>query len=156
MASSFKTENFSLNNWAGTDKPQRADFNSDNSIIDAVLHEHITDMSLHTTPEDKRQNETFAYLGNGAATQTLTFDFAPDAVIVMALNKGIAEYKNSVVKSYAGMAGSTMASSGISVSGKNVTVKQESSYTGASSLQCLNETGITYLIIALRSYHPDY
>lgn len=41
MASTNKTENIGLNDWASEDRPERADFNSDNLILD----EYIGDMS---------------------------------------------------------------------------------------------------------------
>jgi hypothetical protein len=37
MPSTNKTPNFGLNQWAGSDRPVRADFNKDNEIIDAEL-----------------------------------------------------------------------------------------------------------------------
>ena len=41
MASTNKTEYLSLNAWVESDRPQRADFNSDNSIIDSALGAHL-------------------------------------------------------------------------------------------------------------------
>lgn len=37
MASTNKTPNYNLNQWVGTDTPQRIDFNDDNAAIDAAL-----------------------------------------------------------------------------------------------------------------------
>lgn len=37
MASTYKTNNIKLNQWIGSDKPQRTDFNDDNMIIDTEI-----------------------------------------------------------------------------------------------------------------------
>lgn len=155
MASTSKTQNYSLNQWSGTDKPQRVDFNADNNIIDEALHNHVVDMNLHISPEDRHQNEAVVYLGDDAASQTIQFEYAPNAVIVIPISKGIVTNKNSIIRSYASAAVSGMNGNGISISGKTVTVEQQAPYTGATNISCLNELGIVYLVVAFRSFNAE-
>lgn len=77
MASSNKTENYSLNQWVGTDPVLMADFNADNVKIDEAL------LGL------KNSALKFAcgsYTGSGgygsAAPNSLSFDFKPCFVLV--------------------------------------------------------------------------
>ncbi len=44
MPSTNKTANLELNQWIGTDKPKMADFNADNSLIDAAIGDLQSDM----------------------------------------------------------------------------------------------------------------
>lgn len=153
MASSSKTENYSLNQWVGTDKPMRTDFNEDNRIIDKTIFDHINDMSVHTYAVDKLQNESFAYLGDGAKTQKIVLNFEPDSILVLSLSHAPIEYTSSVVKWYFGAAIKGLDGNGITIDGVNVTVEQRTLTSGAKDLCCLNTLGETYMIVAMRHSH---
>lgn len=89
MPSSYKTEHLGLNRWIGSDKPKRADFNDDNTLIDTAFAEHLADHTAHATQEEKELwNEPFAagsYTGDNAASRTISLGFTPRAVCVSAV-----------------------------------------------------------------------
>ena len=151
MASTNKTENYELNQWVGTDKPQRVDFNEDNRIVDELLHNHFTDMSMHTTALDKMQNASYSYFGDGSQTQVLEMPFEPDAVIVMPANHTPVSISGTAVKWYAAAAVKGLRTGSIIIDGSNVTVKQREVTQTDRQVPALNEDGELYIIIALRS-----
>lgn len=151
MASTNKTENYELNQWVGTDKPQRVDFNEDNRIVDELLHTHFTDMSLHTTPLDKMQNASYSYFGDGNDEQVLEMPFEPDAVIVMPTNHTPVSIAGTSVKWYAAATVKGLSTGSVVINGTYVTVKQREVTQTDRQVPALNEDGELYAIIALRS-----
>ena len=55
MSSTNKTSNLRLNNWNGTDKPERIDFNRDNDIIDSAITEHKNDTDIHINANEREK-----------------------------------------------------------------------------------------------------
>lgn len=79
MASTNKTENYSLNQWVKTDPVLMADMNADNARIDAALKALDTGMAKLVTG---------SYVGTGedgsaaAPAYTVTTDFEPKFVLI--------------------------------------------------------------------------
>lgn len=155
MASTNKTENFQLNQWLGSDVPQRVDFNEDNRIIDEALNAHISDMSLHTTELDKMQNASFSYFGTGSATQVLEMPFEPHGVFVMATNHCPISINSNTKKWYIGVGVKGVNSGNVLINGRNVTVKQGTPSSSNPEAPALNENGELYALIAFRSVAGD-
>ena len=96
MPTENKTTNLSLNNWLGTDKPQRSDFVEDNQILDEVIGNHLSNYTMHFSSSDRELlKNPFAIgglAGDGNATCTHTFDFNPRCVFVFLKNAPFLEY----------------------------------------------------------------
>lgn len=148
MSSSNRTPNLSLNQWSLNDKPQMEDVNRDNLLIDTVISAHIGDMVPHLTLDEhekltKRIMFT-EYFGNNAPSKDFNVGIKPIFVIVFAISRPLCEYAGEKVISYFGMASSNSESSGISISGNVVTVKNSEDPSPVS----LNKVGTTYCIAA--------
>lgn len=148
MSASNKTPNLNLNQWSLDDKPQMEDVNRDNLLIDTAINNHVVDKVAHLTSEEhekltKRIMFT-EYFGNNAPTKDFNVGIKPIFVIVFAISRPLCEHSGEKVISYFGMASSNSESSGISISGNVVTVKN----TEDASPVSLNKVGTTYCIAA--------
>lgn len=158
MASTNKTNNLKLNSWIGTDKPQRTDFVSDNSILDKVIGQHLTDTDMHLT-EDLLTRlysdfEMGMVDGNGEEYVNDVFEFSPKFVVVyqhdapwvsydstngcMICNSGIV-YRNGV--------GNTP---GLGLSSNRLLRRQSLSTPNNGIYFNLNESGKRYVYIAFK------
>lgn len=156
MPSANKTQRLGLNLWEGTDRPQRNDFNSDNTIVEQVLGDHVENQTLHLTADEKtkvkRPMVTVSYLGDGEAQRTITLPAVVTTVIVFCESMPCAVYDADAgcTKSYFGAsmygAGS---SAGVAFNGSTVTVQQDSQASGGF-MNCLNEADKTYRVICFR------
>ena len=156
MASKNKSEKLKLNLWAETDRPQRADFNSDNMIIDAALGEHLENDQLHLTAEEKARAAiplaSTAYQGNGEASRAVNLPVDALAVMVYCEGMPFAIYDKSVeaLRNYSGFymfgAGS---SAGVSVQNKTLVVTQDTQSKG-SVMNCFNESGKQYRVVVIK------
>lgn len=148
MASSGRTPNLSLNQWSLDDKPQMEDVNRDNLLIDAIVSAHIGDEVYHLTlgeHEKLTKRIVFSeYFGNNAPSKDYTLDIRPIFAVVFAVSRPLCEYSGGQVISYFSMASSSTPSSGVSISGNTVTVKNSED----ASPVALNKVGITYCIAA--------
>ena len=154
MASKNKSEKLSLNLWAETDRPQRADFNSDNMIVDEVLGSHIADENLHLTSAEKSRVgapiSTAAYLGDGAASREINLPVSALAAIVYCDGMPAALYDSATgcVRNYMGVcvygAGG---SNGLTLRGNTLLVTQSAAQNG--SAVCFNESGKQYRVAAI-------
>ena len=72
-----QTTNYSLNQWEATDRVTRADFNADNTKIDAALK------AVANAAGAAPKFAVGSYTGNGAATRTISVGFTPKAVFVV-------------------------------------------------------------------------
>ena len=86
MASSNFTTNLHLSAWAAGDRPKRADFVSDNNIIDTQLGGHILDSAIHlSAAQQDKLNTPYTvsiYAGDGSAERTIQLGFTPQLAIV--------------------------------------------------------------------------
>lgn len=148
MAASNKTPNLNLNQWSLDDKPQMEDVNRDNLLIDTTVSNHIGDMVSHLNSDE---HEKFSkrivfteYFGNNAPSKDFTFSIKPIFAIAFAIGRPLCEYSGEKVTTYFGIASNNSGSSGISISGNTVTIKN----TEDASPVSLNKVGITYCIAA--------
>ncbi|MFA9381170.1 MAG: hypothetical protein ACERKO_08925 [Acetanaerobacterium sp.] len=86
MPSTYKTEQMGLNQWLGTDKPKRSDYNEDNERIDTAFATHLDDGQMHITPGERAAwNAPFvtgSYTGDGVNGRTIPLDFTPRILIL--------------------------------------------------------------------------
>lgn len=154
MASSSFTANLGLCSWAATDCPKRADFVSDNTIIDSVLGTHIGDTDKHLTAQEKsRALEPFvimAYAGTDESTRTVATAFRPTFAIVFKKNEPPFTVDNGATVVNSGCAafghGGT---SGVSIATNGVVVRQEATAADGKRLS-LNESGCQYTMIVFK------
>ena len=145
MAASKKSTVLGLCLWEGTDKPRRVDFVADNEAIESQLGGHIQNDNLHLNDTRRKRldtpTEVRTYTGTGAASRTILFGFSPSAVIVFAVD----------TKQYAGIAAGGQNSLGVTLSTAQVTVRQtQTAPTDGSGMASLNESGVTYAVLAFR------
>lgn len=154
MASSSYTSNLGLCNWAATDRPKRADFVSDNNILDTTVGGHIADTTMHLTAAEKEKAlspyTTMIYAGTGADNRALTTDFAPKLVMVFKKNAPMTEYAggttviNSAVSAYA-----HGGSAGVSITSTGFVVRQQALAENGKRFS-LNEDGEQYCAVVFK------
>lgn len=88
MASSNKTTNYQLSQWAAADQVRREDFNMDNQRIDTALKNLDTAIKSVSTAQSAGPKIAIgSYTGDGTygadAPNQLTFDFTPKFVFIM-------------------------------------------------------------------------
>ena len=154
MASSNFTTNLGLCDWAANDRPKRADFVSDNHIIDNTLGGHIADTAMHLTASEKQKAlspyTTMIYAGSGSDNRSITTDFAPKLVMVYKKNAAPTAIENgtAVINSGAAAYGHG-GSGGLSVSATGFVVRQQSTAEDGMRYS-LNESGCQYFAIVFR------
>ena len=132
MASSSKTANLGLNNWAASDRPKRSDFVSDNTIIDSKVGGHINNAQIHLSPDerDKLEQSTrvVQYQGTGAQSRDITLPFEPAFVIVYKKGEPPASYSsNYATVNTAFAAAESSVTGGVTLDGTTLTVTQSTS-----------------------------
>lgn len=155
MASTEYTPNLGLCKWNGSDKPKRADFVSDNSIIDSTVGSHLANTTMHVTSAERAKftnpYSIISYVGDGESTKEISIENAPKLAIVVQKfyppvtvdNNG-----NTLVRSgiaYYGSGGT----SGITISSSKVTVSQDAQAEDGI-INCLNEEYGQYMLILFR------
>lgn len=154
MASSSFTTHLGLCDWAASDRPKRADFVSDNHIIDSTVGGHIADTTKHLTAAEKEKAlspyTTMIYSGSGVDNRALTTDFAPKMVMVYKKNAAptAIDSGTAVVNSGTAVYGSG-GSGGVSISSTGFVVRQQSTASDGMRFN-LNENGGQYLAIVFR------
>lgn len=154
MASSSFTSNLGLCNWAATDRPKRADFVSDNNIIDSAVGGHIANTTMHLTAAEKQRAlqpyTTVVYAGTGEDNRTVTTSVSPRFVIVFKRNAAPVEYTGGVNIINSGTAayghGGT---AGVSITSGGFTVRQQSAATNGQRI-CLNEEDCQYCAVVFQ------
>ncbi|MDO5123559.1 MAG: hypothetical protein Q4D44_02700 [Eubacteriales bacterium] len=154
MASTNKTEHLGLNAWEETDRPQRTDFNADNSIIDTKLGEHLSNSDVHLAYEEKmwlkRPYAELSYTGNGNDTRMVTLPLVAKLVIIAREGYPMSIYEGSVNK----VCGAVLSRDGFSTGGAEfnsmgaLTVRESSADNGIK--YSLNQSGVTYRVVAFR------
>ena len=154
MASSNFTANLHLSDWAAGDRPKRADFVSDNQIIDSALGGHLANSTAHLTAAEKSKlGEPFVfrlYAGNGSESRSIDLGFQPKIVIVfklgvapVLLENGVTDVNCAVAAyGYSNTTGLILSQSGFSVS--QVAVNADGVKVN------LNENGAQYTVIAFK------
>lgn len=158
MSSTNKTSVLGLNSWLGTDKPQRADFNSDNEIIDNAFGEHVTDTVRHITNDERKVwNSPYymgSYIGDGTLSRTVKTKspFVPSFMLVFGSGfpLSVTDFDNTQVKHYCAFANSRGATLGLEMSGINFIVKSTNDSTTGNERTMLNALGKTYIYIFVR------
>lgn len=155
MSSTNKTPNLGLNNWAGSDRPQRADFNSDNLLLDTLAGGHIKNGDIHVTAAEKEKwNGPVAfsmYFGTNADSREIKLGYQPTAVFVypqdmpmLAIN-----FDTRVTECYFGAAGGTFNSRGISITSDGFNVRNNYRYQSSSNdVVMLNKANTNYIFLA--------
>lgn len=151
MASSDKTAYLALSKWRSTDKPKRIDFVNDNEIIDSSLGGHIGNSDLHLSAERLLQLdspiEVKVVAGTGGTSRSNVMSFSPRAVLVFAVGKAPVEISGTTIKAYSAFAAPNQCSAGLLLDGDEVRIYQN---TSGATHYCLNESGVSYVIIAFR------
>ena len=154
MASSNHTTNLHLNAWTDSDRPKRADFVSDNNIIDTQLGGHINNSGIHVTADEKAKlnnpYEVSVYAGSGAAQRTIVLSFVPKFVIVFKRGVPAVSFSNGATVVNSGCAaygnGNT---AGVSINNVGVTI-QEIAADSEGVKVSLNAEGSQYTMIAFK------
>lgn len=154
MSTSNYTPNLHLSAWADSDRPKRADFVSDNNIIDTALGGHIADSGIHVTAQEKAKiSEPFVsalYSGSGESSRAISLGFQPKMVFVYKRGVPFVTYSGGVNNVYAacGYYGNGT-SVGISITSNGIQVSQSAQASDGVKV-CLNESGSQYTIIAFK------
>ncbi|MBQ7218148.1 MAG: hypothetical protein IJS27_01485 [Ruminococcus sp.] len=154
MASSSFTSHLGLCNWAATDRPKRADFVSDNNIIDNTVGTHIADTTKHLTAAEKEKALTpytaMIYAGTGADNRAVTTAFQPKFVIVYKKNAPLIGNENgtSIINSAATVYAHG-GSAGVSLTSTGFTVRQQATAENGMRYS-LNEEGEQYCAVVFR------
>lgn len=151
MASTNKTQNLNLNQWIGTDKPKRTDFNHDNSMIDNICGTHMNDKDIHILADERlfwnTQVVTGFYFGTGRPQMEILLGFTPKAVIVFAHDRtlGITDkfVYSGIATEYANTVGITTSENGFQIS--------DSCETKNGITATLNSQGENYSYIAFKN-----
>lgn len=154
MASSSYTANLGLCNWTENDRPKRADFISDNGIIDSVLGGHVLDQSVHMSAAEKSKAltpfESFLYAGTGESSRSVAMTFQPSFAIVFKRNEAPVAYTGGVTVVNSGVAyyghGGT---AGVSIGTNSVVVQQEATAVNGRRVS-LNEEDCQYTLIVFK------
>lgn len=158
MSSTNKTTNLKLNDWVGTDIPQREDFNADNQRIDSAIGEHTANTTVHITQAERETwNIPFYYtnyFGNGQASRAVTIacPFYPRFAIVFAdgMAPTVCKFSSSANYHYTGFASQARNSIGIKLDDSTLTVQQSVSPITGQEYACLNQNGIAYAVLLFR------
>lgn len=158
MSATNKTSYLGLCSWLGSDKPQRADFNSDNAKIDQFASEHASDMQLHLSEEDReklQQSYYFGvYFGNNSTSRTVSTGcpFTPTFGIVFAISTppSITRFDTQGNYNYFAFISQRGGTTGASFSGSDINVVQSASAESYNEYANLNTTGKTYCYILFR------
>lgn len=153
MASTNRTTNLGLSSWLPTDRPKRADFVSDNNIIDSVLGAHLNDSASHLTLSEKSKvGEPFVVCtlyGTGDSSTSCRFDFNPSLVIAYRLNAPMSEYRNSLNIINSAVATTHGSGLGIALDNNLVTLYQ-GAVAGTDYFNNMNEVHSQYIVIAFK------
>lgn len=159
MPSSQKTSFAGLNQWIGSDKPKRIDWNSDNEKIDNALQlqsqnmaNHTKDTSLHVSKAEKElwgspstcNIET--YTGTGTTYQVVKLNNPAKFGVIFKdqdafVTGGGSGYQNG------GFFTDSGCSNGIEKNGSQLTVYQSSSASPEGVKLNLNQHGSSYIIV---------
>ena len=153
MASTNHTANLGLCLWTSTDKPKRADFVSDNFIIDSAVGGHVSDSDIHVTQSEKEKlGEPFVirgYAGTGESSYSLSVGFQPKFALVYKKNAPLIEFSSgNVILNSACAAYGAAGSKGMTINSTGITVSQSAASGGVAVN--LNEHEEQYIAVAFK------
>ena len=155
MSSTNKTEYLMLNQWLGSDRPQRIDFVDDNRIIDDAIKIHFSDTSKHLSNEQREKlNQPYvmvSYSGSGESSKVIDLGIQPNFVIVFMKDAPPTEDDGSgnILLNQCFTAKSNGTSGGALINGNNLTVYY--SQTPENGIRYnLNKTNGQYCIVAFK------
>lgn len=157
MPSTNKTAFLGLNQWLGTDKPKREDFNNDNLNIENSVKNHIHNQETHVSADNRKQwNDCTPvigqYMGDNAASRTISLGFAPRMVLLFSADRGLVDYNSSgsTTNLYSAIYTAAGSSLGIQASPTGFTVINSStSMAGVPTIR-LNQSTKAYIYIVYR------
>jgi hypothetical protein len=164
MPSSNKTPYLQLNQWIGSDKPKRLDFNADNLKMDNALQQcsqsaaaHAQNSSVHVTATEKAQwnaaggsgGTCGAYIGSGTSSRTVQLPGTPAFGFLFAAGQTSSyhSFSRDNFRSYSGFFSTSGCSEGIVMNGSQLTLTHSSSARSDGSELYYNGNGITYVYI---------
>lgn len=158
MSSSNKSEFLGLNEWTGSDIPKMADFNYDNSVIDAAMHAHCNDTDGHINGgEREKWNSPYymnVYFGDSLANRTIVTNcpFDPTFGIIFAnvTAPDTVNFSTNMHTHFSAFVSKRASTLGAGLSGRNLTVRQSTTAITGSEYASLNATGYTYCYILFR------
>lgn len=159
MSSANKTRHLKLNQWEGSDIPQRTDFVSDNDIIDREIYNHTSDYTIHVTQDEKNEwtnfYHKFSYTGDGASQKTISSNcpFIPTWGIVFAnsYTPSVVDFTNSGNYNYFAVFSNTGSNTGVSIAnGADLKVIQSSTAVQKTEYRNYNQNGVIYTVIMFR------
>lgn len=157
MPSTHKTALLGLNQWLGSDKPKREDFNSDNLNVENSVKAHTQNVAAHVAENDRQQWNSCIpvigkYTGDNAATRTIALGFAPRIVLLFSVDRGFVDYNaaGSSTNLYSAIYTATGASLGIQATATGFTVANSATSMAGSPTIRLNQTTKIYVYIAYR------
>ena len=158
MSSSNKSEFLGLNIWSGSDIPKMADFNYDNSTVDAAMKNHCNDTDIHISDEERAKwNSPYymnVYFGDSGANRTIETGcpFAPSFGIIFAnvTAPSTANFASKMHTHFSAFVSKRANTLGANLSGTTLTVKQSTAAVTGSEYASLNASGYTYCYILFR------
>ena len=135
MSSTNKTTNLKLNDWVGTDVPQREDFNADNQRIDKAIGDHTGNTTVHITQAERD-----------------LWGLRPRFAIVFAdgMAPSVCKFSSSANYHYVAFASQTRGTIGMTLDDQTLTVNQSVSPVTGQEYACLNQNGTTYAVLFFR------
>ena len=128
MSSTNKTTNLKLNDWVGTDVPQREDFNADNQRIDKAIGDHTGNTTVHITQAER---DLWGLFADGMAPS-------------------VCKFSSSANYHYVAFASQTRGTIGMTLDNQTLTVNQSVSPVTGQEYACLNQNGTTYAVLFFR------
>lgn len=158
MSATNRTSHLGLCSWLSSDRPQRADFNSDNQKIDRFAATHSADMRCHLSDEDREKLEQpyyfGVYYGNSQPSRTIETGcpFNPTFGIVFTASTppSITRFDTQSNYNYFAFLSVRGGSTGASLSGSNIKVIQSPTAETYNEFASLNSTGKTYCYMLFR------
>lgn len=158
MGSAGKTDFLKLNKWSSTDIPKRVDFNSDNELLDTAFKDHFEDDDRHVSDSEREAWDLpfYAgfYYGNNALERTIETNcpFDPVFGIIFAggMPTSVVDFNNKVKYNYMGLLSKRSSTSGLTLTGRNITISTDNFAVINNEHIYLNNTGLTYCYVLFR------
>ena len=153
------TTNYDLNQWEGTDKILRTEFNADNTKIDAALKANADAIAATTAALSEKGNcsvEYQTYTGNGgsgaASPTTLTFSRQPLLLLICGFNSLLAASPHiDHLTVYTPRSGVSLSGLHIAWNGGQVSIYSDGTLSGGidNAAVQMNRNSVAYVAVAL-------